>query len=64
MPPAHIKLVMLVNDWSLRGLIPGELAKGFGFYQSKPATAFSPGGGHPGRAGRRRGATAKCTCHW
>jgi fumarylacetoacetate (FAA) hydrolase len=33
---------MLVNDWSLRHLIPGELAKGFGFYQSKPATAFSP----------------------
>jgi fumarylacetoacetate (FAA) hydrolase len=31
-----------VNDWSLRNLIPGELAKGFGFYQSKPATAFSP----------------------
>ncbi len=39
---AHIKLVMLVNDWSLRNLIPGELSKGFGFYQSKPATAFSP----------------------
>ncbi|MEO8019054.1 MAG: fumarylacetoacetate hydrolase family protein [Pseudomonadota bacterium] len=39
---AHIKLLMLANDWSLRGLIPGELAKGFGFYQSKPATAFSP----------------------
>jgi len=38
----HIKLIALVNDWSLRGLIPGELAKGFGFYQSKPATAFSP----------------------
>jgi fumarylacetoacetate (FAA) hydrolase len=38
----HIKLVALVNDWSLRNLIPGELAKGFGFYQSKPATAFSP----------------------
>lgn len=38
----HIKLLMLVNDVSLRGLIPGELAKGFGFYQSKPATAFSP----------------------
>jgi fumarylacetoacetate (FAA) hydrolase len=37
-----IRLVMLVNDWSLRNLIPGELAKGFGFYQSKPATAFSP----------------------
>ena len=38
----HIHLLMLVNDWSLRNLIPGELAKGFGFYQSKPATAFSP----------------------
>ena len=38
----HIQLVMLVNDWSLRNLIPSELAKGFGFYQSKPATAFSP----------------------
>jgi fumarylacetoacetate (FAA) hydrolase len=39
---SHIRLVMLVNDWSLRNLIPGELAKGFGFYQSKPATSFSP----------------------
>jgi fumarylacetoacetate (FAA) hydrolase len=38
----RIQLVMLVNDWSLRNLIPGELAKGFGFYQSKPATSFSP----------------------
>jgi len=38
----HVQLVMLVNDWSLRNLIPGELAKGFGFYQSKPATSFSP----------------------
>ena len=38
----HIKLLMLVNDVSLRGLIPGELAKGFGFFQSKPASAFSP----------------------
>jgi fumarylacetoacetate (FAA) hydrolase len=38
----HAKLVMLVNDWSLRNLIPAELAKGFGFYQSKPSTAFSP----------------------
>ena len=38
----HIRLVMLVNDWSLRNLIPAELAKGFGFYQSKPATSFSP----------------------
>ena len=39
---SHVQLLMLVNDWSLRNLIPGELAKGFGFYQSKPATAFSP----------------------
>ncbi len=38
----HIKLLMLVNDVSLRNLIPAELAKGFGFYQSKPATTFSP----------------------
>ena len=39
---AHIKLVMLVNDVSLRNLIPAELGKGFGFFQSKPASAFSP----------------------
>jgi fumarylacetoacetate (FAA) hydrolase len=38
----HIKLVMLCNDVSLRNLVPGEVAKGFGFYQSKPASAFSP----------------------
>lgn len=37
-----IRLVMLVNDVSLRGLIPAELAKGFGFFQSKPSSAFSP----------------------
>jgi fumarylacetoacetate (FAA) hydrolase len=37
-----VRLVMLANDWSLRELIPAELAKGFGFFQSKPATAFSP----------------------
>lgn len=39
---ASIRLVMLTNDVSLRGLIPGELAKGFGFFQSKPSSAFSP----------------------
>jgi fumarylacetoacetate (FAA) hydrolase len=39
---AHIKLLMLVNDWTLRNLVPGELAKGFGFFCSKPASAFSP----------------------
>ena len=38
----HIKLLMLVNDVSLRNLIPGELGKGFGFYQAKPSSAFSP----------------------
>jgi fumarylacetoacetate (FAA) hydrolase len=37
-----IRLVCLVNDVSLRNLIPGELAKGFGFFQSKPASALSP----------------------
>ncbi|SME96660.1 fumarylacetoacetate hydrolase family protein [Pseudogulbenkiania subflava] len=37
-----IRLLMLVNDVTLRNLIPSELAKGFGFFQSKPATAFSP----------------------
>lgn len=38
----YIQLIMLVNDVSLRNLIPGELAKGFGFFQSKPSSAFSP----------------------
>jgi fumarylacetoacetate (FAA) hydrolase len=39
---AAIRLVMLCNDVSLRNLIPGEIAKSFGFFQSKPASAFSP----------------------
>lgn len=38
----HIQLIMLMNDVSLRNLIPAELAKGFGFFQSKPPSAFSP----------------------
>ncbi|MDJ0684559.1 MAG: fumarylacetoacetate hydrolase family protein [Alphaproteobacteria bacterium] len=38
----QIRLLMLVNDVSLRGLIPGELAKGFGFFHAKPSSAFSP----------------------
>lgn len=38
----HIKLIMLVNDVSLRNLIPAEINKGFGFFQSKPSSAFSP----------------------
>lgn len=37
-----IRLIMICNDVSLRGLIPGELAKGFGFFQSKPSSAFAP----------------------
>ncbi len=38
----YIRLVMLVNDITLRSLVPDELAKSFGFFQSKPASAFSP----------------------
>jgi fumarylacetoacetate (FAA) hydrolase len=39
---AHIRLLLLVNDVSLRNLVPAELAKGFGFFQSKPASALAP----------------------
>jgi fumarylacetoacetate (FAA) hydrolase len=39
---AHVRLLMLVNDVSLRNLIPKELEKGFGFFHAKPASAFSP----------------------
>jgi fumarylacetoacetate (FAA) hydrolase len=39
---AHIRLVGIANDITLRNLVPGELGKGFGFFQSKPATAFGP----------------------
>ena len=46
-----IRLVMLVNDVSLRNLIPAELAKGFGFFQSKPASAFSPAAVTPDELG-------------
>lgn len=46
-----IRLVMLVNDVSLRNLIPNELAKGFGFLQSKPSSAFSPVAVTPGELG-------------
>jgi fumarylacetoacetate (FAA) hydrolase len=46
-----IRLVMLANDWSLRNLIPDELAKSFGFFQSKPSTAFSPVAVTPGELG-------------
>ena len=46
-----VRLLMLVNDWSLRQLIPAELAKGFGFLQSKPATAFGPVAATPDELG-------------
>jgi fumarylacetoacetate (FAA) hydrolase len=48
---AAIRLLMLVNDVSLRNLIPGELAKGFGFFQGKPASAFSPVAATPDELG-------------
>jgi fumarylacetoacetate (FAA) hydrolase len=47
----HIRLLMLANDVSLRNLIPAELAKGFGFLQSKPASSFSPVAVTPGELG-------------
>ena len=49
---SHIKLIGLVNDVSLRNLIPGELAKQFGFYQSKPWTSFTPVLATPEELGR------------
>lgn len=48
----RIRLLMLVNDISLRNLIPAELAKGFGFFQSKPSSAFSPLAVTPDELGR------------
>ena len=47
----HIRLLMLANDVSLRNLIPSELAKGFGFLQSKPASSFSPVAATPDELG-------------
>jgi 2-keto-4-pentenoate hydratase/2-oxohepta-3-ene-1,7-dioic acid hydratase in catechol pathway len=57
---AAVRLLGLANDVSLRNLIPGELGKGFGFFQSKPASAFSPVAVTPD-ARRLPGATASCT---
>ncbi|MGF1454011.1 MAG: fumarylacetoacetate hydrolase family protein [Alphaproteobacteria bacterium] len=48
----HVLLLMLVNDVSLRNLIPGELGKGFGFFHSKPSSAFSPVAVTPDELGR------------
>ena len=63
----HIRLLMLANDVSLRNLIPAELAKGFGFFQSKPATAFSPVAITPdelGTAWRDAKVHRPLTVHW
>jgi len=62
-----IRLLVLANDVSLRNLIPAELAKGFGFFQSKPATAFSPVAVTPdelGEAWRERKVHLPMTVHW
>ena len=62
-----VRLLMLVNDVSLRNLIPAELAKGFGFFQSKPATAFSPVAVTPdelGDAWREGRVHRPMTVHW
>ncbi len=47
----HVRLLLLANDVTFRELVPGELAKGFGFFQSKPATAFSPFAATPDELG-------------
>jgi fumarylacetoacetate (FAA) hydrolase len=47
----HVRLLCLANDVTHRNLVPGELAKGFGFFQSKPATAFSPFAATPDELG-------------
>ncbi|MCA3183320.1 MULTISPECIES: fumarylacetoacetate hydrolase family protein [unclassified Cupriavidus] len=62
-----IRLVVLANDVSLRNLIPAELGKGFGFFQSKPATAFSPVAVTPdelGDAWHDRKVHRPMTVHW
>jgi len=62
-----IRLLMLANDVSLRNLIPAELGKGFGFFQSKPATAFSPVAVTPdelGDAWRERKVHRPLVVHW
>ncbi|AZG12846.1 MULTISPECIES: fumarylacetoacetate hydrolase family protein [Cupriavidus] len=62
-----IRLVLLANDVSLRNLIPAELGKGFGFFQSKPATAFSPVAVTPdelGDAWRERKVHRPMVVHW
>ena len=64
---SSVRLIMLANDVSLRNLIPGELAKGFGFFQAKPATAFSPVAVTPdelGEAWKNGRVHLTLTCTW
>ncbi len=66
---SHIRLVMLANDVTLRGLVAPELAKGFGFFQSKPPTAFSPVAVTPDELGaawdgRKLAPAAPLLCQW
>jgi fumarylacetoacetate (FAA) hydrolase len=63
----RVRLLLLVNDWSLRDLVAPELAKGFGFLQSKPATAFGPVAVTPdelGDAWRDGRVHLPVLCHW
>lgn len=63
----HIRLLMLLNDWSLRQLVPDELAKGFGFFHGKPATAFAPVAVTPDELGpswREGKVHLPVLCHW
>jgi fumarylacetoacetate (FAA) hydrolase len=63
----HVRLLCLANDLTYRNLVPGELAKGFGFFQSKPATAFSPFAATPdelGPAWRDGRLHARLTVRW
>jgi fumarylacetoacetate (FAA) hydrolase len=59
---AQVLLLMLVNDVSLRNLIPAELSKGFGFFQGKPASSFSPVAATPDEVLGRAGTTESFTC--
>jgi fumarylacetoacetate (FAA) hydrolase len=63
----HVRLLLLANDVTHRNLVPAELAKGFGFFQSKPATAFSPFAATPdelGPAWREGRAHLRMTVRW
>jgi fumarylacetoacetate (FAA) hydrolase len=60
---AAVRLVVQINDWSLRALGPREMRSGFGFLQAKPSTAFAPWRSRPTSLDRP-GVTAVCRCTW